>query len=147
MAWGFTSPPPPAHAPCHPCPPLPPRAAAGSVAGKLAAGATSWVPASHVRSQQEGLARFFALNGYIAYDTARRQYGVPASPKPFLAAHFPDGLALDTAYVAPAVINQVGAAPRGGWGEMCGGVWSPFIESFFFDHGGRGVVYRPYVPL
>lgn len=37
-----------------------------------------------------------------------KQYGVP-NAKQFLAQHFPDGVALDSAYVSPAVVDQVGA--------------------------------------
>ena len=51
---------------CHCAAPL---AHAGSIAGKLAAGNTSWVPASYVRSQQDAVKRFFQQNGYIGYDT------------------------------------------------------------------------------
>lgn len=43
----------------------------GSVAGKLTAGSTSWVPASYVASQQDAVRRFFQQNGYIGYDTVR----------------------------------------------------------------------------
>lgn len=41
------------------------------MAGKLAAGASSWVPASYVASQQDAVKRFFQQNGYIGYDTVR----------------------------------------------------------------------------
>lgn len=36
-----------------------------------------------------------------------KQYGVP-NAKQFLAQHFPDGVALESAYVSPAVVGQVG---------------------------------------
>lgn len=145
------------------------------MAGKLAAGASSWVPASYVASQQDAVKRFFQQNGYIGYDTVRggcrtagrwawscsagrtgslrgcgpglpgtlsrrldrrrspalnigrppllrppsllqaKQYGIPG-PSQFLAQHFPDGVALDSAFVSPAVVDQVcgwvGAAHR-----------------------------------
>ena len=52
---------------------------AGSVAGKLAAGNTSWVPATYVASQQAAVKRFFQQNGYIGYDTVR-WLRAPCSP-------------------------------------------------------------------
>ncbi|EFN57486.1 hypothetical protein CHLNCDRAFT_143015 [Chlorella variabilis] len=93
-------------------------AAEGSVAGKLAPGASSWVPATYVQSQQDAVTRFFQQNGHIAYDTVR-QYGIPA-PRPFLAHHFPDGLALDSAYLSPAVVEAAAeeALAAGGWCDV-----------------------------
>jgi hypothetical protein len=38
-----------------------------------------------------------------------KQYGIPAG-RQFLAQHFPDGIALDSAYVSPAVVDQVRCA-------------------------------------
>ncbi len=52
-----------------PPPPPPPRP--GSVAGKLAAGGASWVPAAYVAAQQDAVRAFFQQNGYIGYDTVR----------------------------------------------------------------------------
>ncbi|KAL4425678.1 hypothetical protein ABPG75_009694 [Micractinium tetrahymenae] len=101
--------------------------AEGSVAGKLVAGAASWVPASYVASQQDAVKRFFQQNGYIGYDTAK-QYGIPA-PKQFLAQHFPDGIALDSAFVSPAVVDQVEATVEE---AMAGGGWcdvAPHVPS------------------
>lgn len=36
------------------------------------------------------------------------RYGIPA-PRAFLAQHFPEGIALDSAYVAPSVVHHVEA--------------------------------------
>ncbi|GAB4816872.1 hypothetical protein N2152v2_003918 [Parachlorella kessleri] len=81
--------------------------AEGSIAGKLTGGATSWVPALFVKSQQDAVKRFFQQNGYIGYDTVSK-YGI-AAPRQFLPQHFPDGIALDSAFVAPSVVDQVEA--------------------------------------
>ena len=40
----------------------------GAIAGRLAAGGTSWTPAVYVRSQQEAVRTFFQQNGFITYD-------------------------------------------------------------------------------
>ncbi|KAI3438673.1 hypothetical protein D9Q98_001094 [Chlorella vulgaris] len=96
-------------------------AAEGSIAGKLTSGGATWVPVSYVRSQQDAVRAFFQQNGYIGYDTVTR-YGIP-SARPFLAEHFPDGIALDSAYLSPAVVDQVEAAVEealaaGGWCDI-----------------------------
>ncbi len=36
------------------------------------------------------------------------KYGI-AAPRQFLPQHFPDGIALDSAFVAPSVVDQVEA--------------------------------------
>lgn len=161
---------------------LHPPSCSGAVAGKLASGAASWVPASYVQSQQDAVRRFFQQNGHIGYDTVRagwvfqewreesgmggrmaavaelppsldaplnsptnhwchpkpptkphpippcppkpqvKQYGIP-NARAFLAQHFPDGLALESAYVSPAVVDQVEATVEealagGGWCDV-----------------------------
>ncbi|KAG7667706.1 hypothetical protein Ndes2526B_g01898 [Nannochloris sp. 'desiccata'] len=79
----------------------------GAILGKIAAGG-SFIPASFARSQQDFIRSFFQQNGYIAYDMAIK-YGV-SNPAQYFAQSFPDGVALSSAYVSPAMSHQVEAA-------------------------------------
>lgn len=77
-----------------------------AIIGKIAAGG-SFIPASFARSQQDFVRSFFQQNGYITYDMATK-YGV-SNPAQYFAQNFPDGVALSSAYISPAVSHQVEA--------------------------------------
>lgn len=64
----------------------------GSLKGGLQGGA--WTPAVYSGAQAAAVKGFYAQNGWVAYDTARRM-GV-GDGKAYLTAAFPDGIALET---------------------------------------------------
>ncbi|GAX74437.1 hypothetical protein CEUSTIGMA_g1886.t1 [Chlamydomonas eustigma] len=80
----------------------------GSIKGMLKGGAGSWAPAVHAEVQQGAVKAFYHQNGWIGYETVRK-LGIP-NDRAFLAASFPDGLPLETAFVSLNLLSQVEAA-------------------------------------
>jgi hypothetical protein len=70
--------------------------AEGAAAGALKGGGAGavWTPAVYSSAQGAAVKGFYSQNGWVAYDTARRM-GV-ANDRAYLAAAFPDGIALET---------------------------------------------------
>ncbi|KAI8468856.1 MAG: hypothetical protein J3K34DRAFT_294179 [Monoraphidium minutum] len=94
--------------------------AAGDVQGALKGGVQGgvWTPAVYSGAQAAAVRGFYEQNGWVAYDTARRM-GV-ANDRAYLQATFPEGLALETAFVSPSLLVQLEAgidevALAGGW--------------------------------
>jgi len=83
-------------------------AAEGAVLGSLKGGVQGgvWTPAVYSGAQAAAVKGFYGQNGWVAYDTARRM-GV-ANDRAYLAAAFPEGIALETGACARAV-SWVGA--------------------------------------
>jgi hypothetical protein len=103
----------------------------GAIVGKIASGG-SFIPASFARSQQDFVRSFFQQNGYIAYDMATKN-GV-SNPAQYLKEAFPDGLALSSAYISPAVCHQVEAAVEeavqsGSWCDVISAVPSALTST------------------
>jgi hypothetical protein len=95
--------------------------AAGVASGALRSGGLLWTPAVHARRQRDAVAAFYAGNGLVAYEAVRRA-GV-AQPRAWLAAQHPDGVHLDSAMVAPALLEQLDAAVEealasAGWADV-----------------------------
>jgi hypothetical protein len=82
--------------------------AAGAARGALRSGCTLWTPAVHARRQRDAVAAFYAGNGFVTYDAARRA-GVP-QPRAWLAAAHPGGVQLASALASPALLAQLDAA-------------------------------------
>lgn len=80
----------------------------GSIRGVLRGGGSSFTPAIYARSQQEAVKRFYEQNNYIGYETVAK-LGIAAS-KQHLQTTFPDGIALESAFVSPSVIHQLDAS-------------------------------------
>ncbi|KAL3152351.1 hypothetical protein ABBQ32_001414 [Trebouxia sp. C0010 RCD-2024] len=93
----------------------------GSIRGVLRGGGSSFTPAIYAKSQQEAVKRFYEQNNYIGYDTVAK-LGIAAS-KQHLQTTFPDGIALESAFVSPSVIHQLDAsaedaAASGSWCDV-----------------------------
>ncbi|KAK9817206.1 hypothetical protein WJX72_011062 [[Myrmecia] bisecta] len=82
--------------------------AAGSIKGQLRGGGTTWTPAIYALSQQGAVRSFYQQNGYIGYDTVAK-LGI-SSGRSYLETAFPDGLALDTAFVSADLLHSLEAA-------------------------------------
>eukprot|EP00798_Chlamydomonas_sp_ICE-L_P012768 gene12768-16019_t len=82
--------------------------AEGSVKGVLKGGGASWVPDVHAEAQQGSVTAFYTQNGWVAYDTVKK-VGI-TNEMIYLAGKFPDGIALETAFVAPSLLLQLEAA-------------------------------------
>ncbi|GIM08278.1 hypothetical protein Vretimale_12254 [Volvox reticuliferus] len=76
--------------------------------GALKGGGTSWAPAVYGEVQQEAVANFYSQNGWVAYDTVRR-LGI-SNERAYLRSTFPDGLPLESAFVAPSLLATLEAA-------------------------------------
>ncbi|BDA42327.1 E3 UFM1-protein ligase 1 homolog [Coccomyxa sp. Obi] len=83
-------------------------AAEGAIQGQLRGGATSWVPAIYLRRQQESIVSFYKQNSYVGYDTVSK-LGV-TNARAHLEGLFPEGIPLQTAFVATSLIEQLDAA-------------------------------------
>ncbi|GFR49317.1 hypothetical protein Agub_g11343, partial [Astrephomene gubernaculifera] len=80
----------------------------GSLRGSLRGGGSTWLPALHAEMQQEAVANFYSQNGWVAYDTVRR-LGI-SNERAFLRSAFPEGLPLESAFVAPSLLAALEAA-------------------------------------
>lgn len=81
---------------------------AGAASGSLRQGTNSWSPAVYQTQQREGIAAFLSSNGFVTFDMVRKA-GV-AQPRPWLEAAHPNAVVLDSAVVAPALVQQANAA-------------------------------------
>ncbi|DBB10622.1 TPA: hypothetical protein ACH3X3_007133 [Trebouxia sp. C0006] len=93
----------------------------GAIRGVLRGGGSSWTPTIYAKSQQESVRRFYEQNSYIGYDTVSK-LGI-SSGKHHLQTTFPDGIALETAFVNPTVVHQLDAsaedaAASGSWCDL-----------------------------
>ncbi|KAL0031439.1 hypothetical protein WJX77_000485 [Trebouxia sp. C0004] len=93
----------------------------GAIRGVLRGGGSSWTPTIYAKSQQESVRRFYEQNSYIGYDTVSK-LGI-SSAKQHLQTTFPDGIALETAFVNPTVVHQLDAsaedaAASGSWCDL-----------------------------
>ena len=82
--------------------------ASGAAAGALRSGGLLWTPAVHARRQRDAVAAFYAGNGLVSYEAVRRA-GV-SQPRAWLSAQHPEGVHLDSAMVAPTLLDQLDAA-------------------------------------
>lgn len=82
--------------------------AEGAAQGSMRGGGAGWTPDVFSRTQKASVEAFFTVNGYMSYSRARR-VGV-TQPKQFLEHKFSGGVALDTAFVGAAMVEQVDAA-------------------------------------
>ncbi|KXZ55512.1 hypothetical protein GPECTOR_2g1061 [Gonium pectorale] len=80
----------------------------GSLRGSLRGGGTSWLPAVHAEVQAEAVANFYSQNGWVAYDTVKRM-GI-SGERAYLRSAFPDGIPLESAFVAPSLLASLEAA-------------------------------------
>ena len=80
----------------------------GAAAGALRSGGLLWTPAVHARRQRDAVAAFYAGNGLVSYEAVRRA-GV-SQPRAWLSAQHPEGVHLDSAMVAPTLLEQLDAA-------------------------------------
>ena len=80
----------------------------GAAAGALRSGGLLWTPAVHARRQRDAVAAFYAGNGLVTYEAVRRA-GV-SQPRAWLSAQHPEGVHLDSAMVAPTLLDQLDAA-------------------------------------
>ena len=106
--------------------------AEGAVRGSLSAAGAVWTPAAYASAQADAARAFYAQNGWVGYDAARRLVGGGGGGgggggdvKAALAKLFPDGRALSGAFVSAAVVAQVEAAVEealasGGWVDARG---------------------------
>ena len=95
--------------------------ASGAAAGALRSGGLLWTPAVHARRQRDAVAAFYAGNGLVSYEVVRRA-GV-SQPRAWLSAQHPEGVHLDSAMVAPALLEQLDAAVEealasAGWADV-----------------------------
>lgn len=79
-----------------------------AVAGTLKGGGINWTPSFYATAQQEAATSFYNQNGWVAYDKLRKM-GI-SNEKAFLKGRYPDGIALETAYVAKVLLDQVETA-------------------------------------
>ncbi|KAG2435773.1 hypothetical protein HXX76_006969 [Chlamydomonas incerta] len=80
----------------------------GSLRGSLKGGGSSWTPAVYGEVAAEAVANFYTQNGWVGYDTVRRM-GI-SNERAHLKAAFPDGITLESAYVAPQLVATLEAA-------------------------------------
>ncbi|GBF94592.1 hypothetical protein Rsub_06707 [Raphidocelis subcapitata] len=82
----------------------------GAISGALKGGMQGgvWTPAAYSSAQAAAVKGFYSQNGWVGYETARRA-GV-GNDRAYLSAAFPDGIALETAFVSPSLLVQLDAA-------------------------------------
>lgn len=81
--------------------------AEGVALGSMRGGGSSWTPSIFARSQRESVEAFYSQNGYVGYETLKK-LGV-ASPKQYLHQKYTEGIALETAFVHPSLVDQIEA--------------------------------------
>lgn len=82
--------------------------AEGSIEGTVKGGALTYTPAVYVAAQGAAVSQFYAQNDYVEYTLCER-VGL-SSPKTFLRARYPDGVALPSVFVSPGICSQVCSA-------------------------------------
>ncbi|KAK9802703.1 hypothetical protein WJX73_008997 [Symbiochloris irregularis] len=77
--------------------------------GSLRAGGEVWVPAAHLRAQQDAVLTFFNQNQYIEYSMLSK-LGVVDNQLEYIYPLVPEGFALQSAFVDAALLERVEAA-------------------------------------
>ena len=90
----------------------------GAIKGTLKSGGVNWVPAVFTAAQQEAVRAFYQQNGWVGYDTVRKA-GI-SNEKGYLKTAFPEGMALDTAFVSPGLLANLEASVEE---TLMGGSW------------------------
>eukprot|EP00252_Welwitschia_mirabilis_P012765 TRINITY_DN28243_c0_g1_i1.p1 TRINITY_DN28243_c0_g1~~TRINITY_DN28243_c0_g1_i1.p1 ORF type:complete len:865 (-),score=205.91 TRINITY_DN28243_c0_g1_i1:702-3170(-) len=89
----------------------------GELLGSLRTGMV-WTPAVFAVAQQESVESFFSQNSFIGYDVLAKL--AILQPKQYLQSKYPEGIALDTMFVHPSMIEMLDASiedtiSHGGW--------------------------------
>ncbi|XP_020691309.1 E3 UFM1-protein ligase 1 homolog isoform X1 [Dendrobium catenatum] len=77
------------------------------ILGSLRAG-VQWTPTVFAHAQRESVDSFFSQNSYIGYDVLLKLAIV--QPKQYLQSRYPEGIALDSIFIHPSMVEMLNAA-------------------------------------
>ncbi|OVA03560.1 E3 UFM1-protein ligase 1 [Macleaya cordata] len=79
----------------------------GEILGSVRAG-VHWTPTVFAHAQRESVDSFFSQNSFVSYEVLHK-LAIP-QPKQYLQSRYPEGIALDTVFVHPSMIEMLDAA-------------------------------------
>ncbi|KAI3913799.1 hypothetical protein MKW92_024195 [Papaver armeniacum] len=102
----------------------------GEILGSVRAG-VHWTPTVFAHAQKESVDSFFSQNSFVSYEVLQK-LAIP-QPKQYLQSRYPEGIALDTVFVHPSMIEMLDSAAEDAIEQKswidCLSVLPPFVGS------------------